>query len=246
MTNAADADSNSLIPLFDPATDSVLVQWDGELVALNQGFPIGGDDARFLLLTDPDQDMVYEGTFTMQPTSWYQHGYIIAYGANGSFQTNGGGFDRGRRYYQYVIPTSVGPPPDLTTTWPSDFTFNTLNWKQSNLTVEPPPDLTSPTGIGDDGIVALNYDLAQNYPNPFNPTTTIKYQLPQTTDIKIAIYNINGQLVKTIVDEKQNAGNHSVVWNGRNDAGIQVATGVYLMRMKAEDFSKTRKMILIK
>ncbi|MFQ5583971.1 MAG: hypothetical protein ACE5GL_06005, partial [Calditrichia bacterium] len=179
MNNAANPDSNTLVPIFNPATDSVWVQWDGELVALTQGFPIGGEDARFLLLTDPDQDMIYEGTFTMQPPSWYQHGYIIAYGSNGTYQTNGGGFDRGRRYYQYVWPTSVGPPPDLTTTWPSDFTFPTLNWKQSNLTVEPPPNLTTPSAIGDHDIVALRYELAQNYPNPFNPTTTIRYRLPK-------------------------------------------------------------------
>ncbi|MFQ5583970.1 MAG: FlgD immunoglobulin-like domain containing protein [Calditrichia bacterium] len=57
---------------------------------------------------------------------------------------------------------------------------------------------------------------------------------------------MNGQLVKTVVDEKQSAGKHSIVWNGRNDAGVKVASGVYFMQMRAGEFSQSRKMILLK
>jgi MAM domain-containing protein meprin/A5/mu/flagellar hook capping protein FlgD len=90
------------------------------------------------------------------------------------------------------------------------------------------------------------FALKQNYPNPFNPTTTIKYQLPKKADIKIVIYNMLGQVVRTIVNKSVDAGYHEVVWDGLNETGSRVATGVYFYRMKSEKFVKTHKMILMK
>ena len=90
--------------------------------------------------------------------------------------------------------------------------------------------------------------LAQisNYPNPFNPETTISYALPQTGKVKIDVYNIKGQKVKTLVNEHKAAGQHSVVWKGTDDNNKQVASGVYLYKMKSGKFSTTNKMILMK
>ena len=105
----------------------------------------------------------------------------------------------------------------------------------------------TPNSIGD-GTNALptTFDLAQNYPNPFNPTTTIKYQLPKKADVKIVIYNMLGQVVRTIVDKSVDAGYQEVVWDGLNDTGNRVATGVYIYRMETDKFVKAHKMIMMK
>jgi hypothetical protein len=91
-----------------------------------------------------------------------------------------------------------------------------------------------------------DFSLAQNYPNPFNPTTTISYALPTNAFVKLVVYNILGQKVKTLVDEEQTAGFRQVVWNGQNDRGETVGSGIYFYRIQAGDFTKTAKMSLLK
>ncbi len=90
------------------------------------------------------------------------------------------------------------------------------------------------------------YALAQNYPNPFNPSTTINYSLPERSVVRLNIYNILGRIVTTLVDEDQPAGKYQIIWNGKNNAGGQAATGVYFYRLEADDFRESKKMILLK
>ena len=90
------------------------------------------------------------------------------------------------------------------------------------------------------------YGLSQNYPNPYNPTTQIAYQLPQPGVVSLKIYNIKGELVRTLVNEYKPAGNHIAIWNGKDDAGIELASGIYLYRIQADKFTDSKKMILIK
>jgi len=90
------------------------------------------------------------------------------------------------------------------------------------------------------------YDLNQNYPNPFNSETIIKYQLPENSKVEISIYNVLGQKIRILVNTDMKAGYHSVKWNGRNDAGIIVASGLYIMRIRANNFGKTKKMIYLR
>jgi len=90
------------------------------------------------------------------------------------------------------------------------------------------------------------FALHQNYPNPFNPVTTIKYDLPKETHVKIVIYNIIGREVRTLVNEKQAAGYKQIQWNARDNFGKQVSSGYYIYMMQAGDFHKVHKMILIK
>jgi hypothetical protein len=105
------------------------------------------------------------------------------------------------------------------------------------------------------GGVTLPYDFAlyQNYPNPFNPVTVIRYQLPVESNVAIRLHNILGQEVKTLVNEEQAAGVRQVVWNGRNNAGASVASGVYFYRLEAtstgieaRSFMHVQKMLLLK
>jgi hypothetical protein len=83
--------------------------------------------------------------------------------------------------------------------------------------------------------------LSQNYPNPFNPSTIINYQLPNTSDVKLIVYDLLGQEVRTLVNEKQNAGSYQVQFDGSN-----LASGVYFYKLSATEFTETKKMILIK
>jgi len=90
------------------------------------------------------------------------------------------------------------------------------------------------------------FELMQNYPNPFNSSTTIKYELPVGAKVRLTIFNMLGQEVKTLVNEYQEAGFHKVMWDGRNNAGIPVSSGVYIYAVKAGNFFKTKKMVLLR
>jgi len=96
------------------------------------------------------------------------------------------------------------------------------------------------------GIVAPEFSLKQNYPNPFNPTTTITYSLPEATKMRLDIYNLKGQLVKTLVNDEVSAGLHSVVWNSKDMNNAAVASGVYFYRISSPNKTQTRKMLLMK
>jgi hypothetical protein len=90
------------------------------------------------------------------------------------------------------------------------------------------------------------YALGQNYPNPFNPTTNIRFSLPTESHVKLEVYDITGALVKTILNEAVRAGNKEVAWDGLNNAGAKVASGMYLYRLEAGNFVSARKMLLLK
>ena len=95
-------------------------------------------------------------------------------------------------------------------------------------------------------MLPTEYKLSQNYPNPFNPTTTMRYEVPSGSKITLKIYNILGQEVKTLVNDYQKQGRYEILWDGRNDQGVKVATGVYLYRISSGKFQKVKKMMLVK
>lgn len=101
-------------------------------------------------------------------------------------------------------------------------------------------------GVEDEKQIPMQYALENNYPNPFNPETTIKYRIPKTTKVSIDIYNVTGQKIRTIVSEEKQPGTYSVKWDGRNDFGRKVSSGIYLYRLQADNFIDTKKMILLK
>jgi len=92
------------------------------------------------------------------------------------------------------------------------------------------------------------FSLAQNSPNPFNPATTISYSVPEGASVHVTlkVYNIRGTLVRTLVDVVREPGRYTVFWDGTDEAGRQVSSGVYFYRMIAGDFVQTRKMVLLK
>lgn len=105
-------------------------------------------------------------------------------------------------------------------------------------------------GVASMGLLPLQFALQQNYPNPFNPSTTIRYAIPVletgVARVVIEIFNIAGQRIRTLVDEEKPPSHYSVVWNGRDDRGNIVGSGVYFYRIRVHDFIASQKMILVK
>ncbi|RKY57265.1 MAG: hypothetical protein DRP96_10220, partial [Candidatus Neomarinimicrobiota bacterium] len=100
--------------------------------------------------------------------------------------------------------------------------------------------------VDDEQTVPVTYKLEQNYPNPFNPTTTIQYGIAKEGLVKLTIYNILGQEVKTLVNTSQNAGVYKIQWNGLDNQNRMVANGIYIYRIVSNDFVKSKKMVFLK
>jgi flagellar hook assembly protein FlgD len=130
----------------------------------------------------------------------------------------------------------------------------------SSLWAKPPPDsdssrtfvpassvcVTVVVASGKSESLPKAFSLSQNYPNPFNPETVIKYALPEDCPVELTVYNILGQKVKTLVDEHQSAGYRMVHWNGRDDEGNEIASGLYFYKIETPEYSDTKKMVLLR
>jgi hypothetical protein len=104
-----------------------------------------------------------------------------------------------------------------------------------------------PTAVeGDNAALPRRFSLAQNYPNPFNPSTVIAFSVPRKTDVKLEIYNVLGQTVRTLLACPLTAGDYTVTWNGDDNSGASAATGVYFYRIRTAENEATRKMILLR
>lgn len=104
----------------------------------------------------------------------------------------------------------------------------------------------TPLKIGDLGYIPESFSLSQNYPNPFNPITKMGFGLPEDSHVAVKIYNLLGQLVYTMVDSDLPAGYRFLIWNGQDDAGKRVTSGVYLVVMESPSFRQTRKIVMLK
>ena len=91
-----------------------------------------------------------------------------------------------------------------------------------------------------------DYKLEQNYPNTFNPSTTISFFLPLKGKISLKVFDVTGREIRTLLNEERPAGRGQVVWDGRNDRGVPVASGAYFYTLRFGNFQKTNKMVLLK
>jgi hypothetical protein len=108
----------------------------------------------------------------------------------------------------------------------------------------PAADITSV--FEDAPVVVTEYELQQNYPNPFNPTTTISFAIPEPSNVKVIVYDMLGKEVATLVNEERASGAYNVVWNGLDESGFQVASGVYFYALETQNFTQIRRMMLVK
>jgi hypothetical protein len=119
----------------------------------------------------------------------------------------------------------------------TDYDYCTIKYFQT------PSDVKDETG---DRESPSEFDLSQNYPNPFNPTTKIEFTLAKSGFVTLQIYDILGREVRTLVSEALSSGYKSVIWDGKNDDGKDVASGVYFYQSRVGDFSEPKKMLLLK
>ncbi|MBN2413019.1 T9SS type A sorting domain-containing protein, partial [candidate division KSB1 bacterium] len=100
--------------------------------------------------------------------------------------------------------------------------------------------------INKENEIPKEFSISQNYPNPFNPSTKIKYSLPQNSQVNITIYNINGKVVETIINNFQMQGTYEINWQGTDNENHKVPSGIYFYRIEAGHFIEIRKMTLVK
>lgn len=115
--------------------------------------------------------------------------------------------------------------------------FETLQEKIVEVSVDAPED---------EIIEKFEYELAQNFPNPFNPETSISYSLERESFVNLEVYNLLGQKVKSLVSVKQKAGKHSATWDGTDESGKVVSSGIYYYKIQAGNFTENRKMVFLK
>jgi hypothetical protein len=120
---------------------------------------------------------------------------------------------------------------------------NDIEYKDGYVLIQCPDDVTD----REENISAIpkTYELSQNYPNPFNPVTEISFALPQESEVNLTIYNIKGQIVNKLVNERLKPGRYKVRWEGTDSAGNRVASGIYFYRINAGKYSETKKMIMV-
>jgi hypothetical protein len=101
------------------------------------------------------------------------------------------------------------------------------------------------TNVDDTAELPSRFELLQNYPNPFNPETVIKYQIRREGPVELAVYNLSGEKVRVLVNGVRPAGNYEARWNGTDESGNRVSSGMYIYRLKSGNFTHGRKMILL-
>jgi len=119
-------------------------------------------------------------------------------------------------------------------------------WAADPLSVGPINIDWSSMSVDDQAALPKKFALYANYPNPFNPVTTVAYDIPEASDVLLEIYNITGQRVKILVNKRQEPNRYKVQWNGTNEAGAQLSSGMYFYRIQAKDYSSVKKLILMK
>lgn len=102
------------------------------------------------------------------------------------------------------------------------------------------------TGVEDVAEVPSSYRLLNNYPNPFNPSTVIAFEIPQSENVSLKVFNINGQLIRTLTNENYSAGRYEKTWDGKNEIGKEASSGIYIYRLTAGKFDRSARMVLMK
>ncbi len=240
MAPAMDGDLQA-VP-FDPATDTLY--WIGEMPSFvnTQGWE-DVDEMRVLKLTDDDGDNIFSATLSLVTPTFNTFEYRYAWRSqDGSWTFEPAGFGDYAYRIRYIGQDGARSFPTLPWDMPTD-TWTNQEDKSDQQEFDPLKSLTS---IGHTPDVPTVYQLDQNYPNPFNPSTTIKFTVPVAGKVTLTVYNVVGQKIATLINGNVTAGSHTRVWNGKDSAGNQVASGVYFYKLTAEKFSATEKMILMK
>ncbi len=242
MEPATDPDVNTTNPLFRPGVDTAYLYFESPVLMLSQGLPAYEHTVD---LEDLDGDGVYTTTMEFGAPFVYQLGYRIGYTTDDEPVLNGGGVERGRRYYQFIWPQFHTPGGE--TIWFDEFTLRTLDWMPFDLTVEVPPDFSQEQDVDESSASRPDtWFLAPAYPNPFNPSTTIDFIVGSREKVTVKVYSVLGQEVTTLVNDVKVPGAYTAAWNGQDGSGKPVASGLYFVRMSSPSFQQVRKVTLLR
>ena len=237
MTYAANPDTQS-VP-FVAGTDTVWWIPRQPLYYAVNGYPWPGEYPRVLELTDPDQDMIYEGTLVLNGPSYNGWLYNYAYSSGTDLIHEGPGgpgspVNQGDARVRFVGQS--GGARSFDTPWTMDVDV----WSNSPL-----PEEDHPEGwIDNVREIPGNpqtYSLEQNYPNPFNPSTTIRFSVPEQGLVTLKVFNLLGEQVATLVNSELAKGSYEI-----NFKGYDYSSGIYFYTLNAGNFVSTKKMILLK
>ncbi len=237
MTNATLADSQGTDPVFVPATDTVYWIPRQPLYYAVNGLTWPGTYPRVLELTDANNDMVYEGTLTIDGPSFNGFLYNYAFTSSGNLVQEGPAgtvISQGDCRVRFVGQSGGARTFDTPWTMPLDV------WSNS-----PQPEEDHPMGwIDNVQEIPGNpqtYSLEQNFPNPFNPSTTIRFSVPEQGLVTLKVFNLLGEEVATLINSELTNGNYEVDFKATN-----FSSGIYFYTLTADNFISTKKMILLK
>jgi hypothetical protein len=240
-------------PLVSIIPDSLVALCNQEYILwIHLDEKLVGIDSAFLKLSYEDSYMtpttVLKGPVFTPPTNFFVFRYLFPDSVIITLKVISGVFDGpGLILGLIIIPGTEEVLTHLTFEY--SILLDSLGQEILHSTAGAQIEITCPTSAGEDDASAqipLTYGLSQNYPNPYNLKTRIAYQLPQPGKVSLQVYNIRGQLVRTLVDESKSAGYHTVIWDSRNENGMEVSSGIYFYRIKTGNFTDTKKMILLK
>ncbi len=230
MTYATLADTQGTFPVFIPGTDTVYWTPIQPFYFAVNGLPWPGENPRVLELTDPDQDMIYTGTLTINGPMFNGFLYNYVYSSIADLIPEDGG--QGGSRVRFI---SQGGPRIFT----SPFTMPLDVWSNSEKPEEDGPEI--PSSVKENDGNPNTYSLEQNYPNPFNPATMIRFSLREQGVVTLNVYNLLGEKVATLVNSEIASGTYEVDFNGAN-----YSSGIYFYTITANNYFATKKMILLK
>ena len=221
---------------WDPGTRQVLIQATASTTSA-----LPGNYALFIVLTE--SQVYYEGT---NGIDWHEYTFRDAFpDFNGTPVTFSGEFPQtATAYASFVLPT--GDPPHE---YRPEFCDIVCLVQEPSVTKEVQQAAkVALTELGNTAVDAAPVAprLGQNFPNPFNPTTTIPVQLADAGDVRLAIVDVTGRRLRTLHDGPLGAGDHALVWDGRDDSGQPVGSGVYLAQLVHAGGRESRRLVLMK
>ncbi len=230
MTYATLADTQGTFPVFIPGTDTVYWTPIQPFYFAVNGLPWPGENPRVLEMTDPEQDMVYTGTLTINGPAFNGFLYNYVYSSIADLIPEDGG--QGGARVRFI---SQGGPRIFT----SPFTMPLDVWSNSEKPEEDGPEI--PSSVKEIDGNPNTYSLEQNYPNPFNPATMIRFSIREQGLVTLNVYNLLGEKVASLVNSELASGAYEVDFNGAN-----YSSGIYFYTITANNYFATKKMILLK
>jgi len=212
-----------LIYWHDAANNRFIVQWNDAYNRYNIDLMEDASLEKFQIILYPQADR--DGDIVVQYHTVDNPGTTSNYctvGIENHLQTEGLVYTHANHYPETATPLQPGLAVKFTTLAPDDYVAN------------------------DDQVMTAPFDLEQNYPNPFNPSTSIAFSIKESGPARLDVFNMKGQLVRTLLNDKVHQGNHSIEWNGTDNSGSPVSSGLYFYKLAAGGQSQTRKMLLMK